>query len=401
MAIDSRSSKSRSSRLLTRNLIISGTEAFDPGRTGNLKVSNFVDLCTLINTCALFDEISTLGHPRQKTPSKPYLYKRFRTLEDTFCVAVDIGPREPRELVSVVDLATPEDLPTTIADPLKQHVRRALESEIAEWPDYPKDLDEGKKLANMGETGGQDYRADFFYRSFAYVGYSRVLGVPLVPDAVRQAGMSSIQRPVDLAEQVLSAQQEANKDKVRLLIGRDLEVPPFAALAFREAQSDMSKLPDAVRNLRNRMTPVRKYLRSVADAKDFGVYQSRLQTLMPQRMTPSQLEALDRETKDLLHDISKDAVGLPSIVLKWRPVLSVVKGAFELIDALAAPQRKMVDLIRQGLKFVVDGTDPEFLSLFKDKPLAEIHRVAWDLNVWNGRGVNLTQLFGRIDDDRL
>jgi hypothetical protein len=121
-------------------------------------------------------------------------------------------------------------------------------------------------LAQLKKEENYTRGVTFVVRTFLYAGYADVHGLYLTPDATRL----KIVKPLadaeeDLQNQLLKRFQAAVTQRGQRRYGQmgniREHIPPLAAIVFKRAGSDKTKIPKVMRELRKQLAPLRKSLR--------------------------------------------------------------------------------------------------------------------------------------------
>lgn len=416
---------SNATRIVSRNLLVSASHALaDPVFDQNsITESNFRDLCTLINMAVLYDGLEVLGSQfHLDRRNKPDVAEEYESIAQLTGLRVDAGPK-PEELDAVVLEATKEaaapffTVSNISRDEIMTRLRSSIRNELSDAPDYWDDFNEGKQLALGGTFQGLPFSPakaaeNFWYRTFLYLGLARVRQIPFVPDAVRgcgleqerrNAGSDSIHESNGAYEQLIAAVQAKWGERTAIpLRGTTVMIPPFAAVVFRRAGSDRNRIGLALRELREELSEVRSALLRFDLEKKAGSYGSFLQGLFPTNSTEAARIDAGQRVQEAITNFRKQVIPLPPLMLKLRPLLSVVYETYSLVHGLLGD---FETLKKAGLEIAqalpgIRSDLKEYQGFDDTNVFAEVHyQLGWDLRSWFNTDVELEKLFGQIQPD--
>jgi hypothetical protein len=380
-----------STRLVTRNLLVSATNYL---RDQAMTVSNFHDLCTLINLAILNDDLITIGNQSEvKDTHKPYIAAAYEKVKDLTGIKIKVETPKISEIIENTDYLNGGQ-----CEPLK----KALENEVSDRPDYPKDFEEGKSLFKQQSNNINDRSInalDFYCRSFIYVGFAQTSNVPFAPDYVRNIGLKNIENNNYQNKFLTTIKDIYGEEIFQNTIGTNLEIPPFPAVVFKRAEN-RDDISNQIANLRNELEAVRNTLKEFAQERNWGVYYKNFQTLFAPPSTQSTRNKIvnDKVDKELKR-LREETEGIKGLVtrMKIKPAVEVLLFAYKLLKIITSPDPGEIAEKAEFVKdLIVTGPETVF-QLFNKPRFAEVQLIEGDLRSWfQNNKIDVKKLFGEI-----
>lgn len=400
-----------STRIVPKNLLISAQSALDEStiHANSVRKSNFLDLCSLISLSILYDKVETLGNRDELDSNKKRdIAHEYESLREFTGLDMEVGPH-PSDFEIVLNRSVPFAISPFLdigkgidSNEIKMKLTESLRNGISDHPDRWEEFAEGKKLLNKDSLKDDSTEPEnFWLRSFLYAGLAATRKCSLIPDAIRSWGLPELgnSRPDYTAavETATKAKYPPNMLK-KVLVDSSVPVPPFAAIVFLRAGNDRQNISKELRGLREELESVRAALAMFQSEKELGDYRGRFITLFGRPHTEESKNAINDRVNDAITALRKAKLPIPPTVARLRPVFDIVKSSTTLLFNLvqASPQipkaiEKLISIAKGVNEMNLSGDKTSFL---------EIHyQLGWELRRWRKHKIDLTKMFGHIQDD--